>query len=54
MLELPIKYVCSEDCAGLCVTCGKNLNDGDCGCKEEEGDPRWGVLKGLMDEKDVK
>ena len=32
VLELPIKILCKEDCRGLCPSCGKNLNSGDCGC----------------------
>ncbi len=32
VLEIPIKILCREDCRGLCPSCGKNLNDGDCGC----------------------
>lgn len=32
VLALPIKILCKEDCLGLCPVCGKNLNDGDCGC----------------------
>lgn len=36
MLGLPLKNLCSEDCKGLCPKCGKNLNDGPCGCPETE------------------
>ncbi len=32
VLALPTKILCKEDCLGLCPSCGKNLNDGDCGC----------------------
>lgn len=32
VLALPTKILCKEDCLGLCPTCGKNLNDGECGC----------------------
>ncbi|MBO5213440.1 MAG: DUF177 domain-containing protein [Clostridia bacterium] len=34
VLELPTKILCKEDCLGLCPSCGKNLNDGECGCSE--------------------
>ena len=34
VLEIPIKILCREDCRGLCPSCGKNLNDGECGCNE--------------------
>ena len=36
-LSLPLKRLCREDCRGLCPTCGKNLNAGDCGCPPPGG-----------------
>ncbi len=47
-LALPFKFLCSEDCKGLCVKCGKNLNDGPCSCKSDT-DPRWDALLQLLD-----
>jgi uncharacterized protein len=44
LLELPMKPLCRPDCAGLCPTCGKNRNEGPCGCREEPSDPRLAVL----------
>jgi uncharacterized protein len=32
VLEVPIKPLCREDCRGLCVTCGADLNAGECDC----------------------
>lgn len=49
LLELPSKYLCSEDCKGLCPVCGKNLNEGPCGCDLHQIDPRLEVLKKLID-----
>jgi uncharacterized protein len=43
-LALPLNPLCRPDCAGLCARCGKDLNDGACGCVEEETDPRWDAL----------
>ena len=34
LLQLPTKVLCNEDCKGLCLKCGKDLNYGDCGCCE--------------------
>ena len=34
LLELPYRFLCSEDCKGLCPTCGVNLNLGTCTCQE--------------------
>ena len=39
--------VCDPECRGLCPRCGKNLNEGPCGCAEEEVDPRWERLRAL-------
>ncbi len=50
LLELPMKNLCREDCRGLCPHCGKNLNDGLCGCKEDSADPRLAVLRQLLDQ----
>jgi len=46
---LPIRPVCRPDCAGLCVTCGRDLNDGPCGCPSDEADDRWSDLAALAD-----
>lgn len=49
-LELPMRIVCSEECAGLCPSCGANRNlEGACRC-EPEADPRWSALKDLAGE----
>jgi uncharacterized protein len=44
-LAVPLFALCREDCRGLCPTCGKNLNEGDCGCVVEEVDDRWAALR---------
>ncbi len=43
-MNLPSKKLCNENCKGLCPKCGKNLNDGDCGCDTRETDPRFDAL----------
>ncbi len=43
-LSMPMKFVCREDCRGLCYICGADLNEGDCGCKKEEPDSRLAAL----------
>lgn len=48
ILELPMRFLCSEDCKGLCPRCGANLNRGPCGCAQVEDDPRWAPLKKLL------
>jgi len=46
-LSIPMKPLCKEDCKGLCPTCGKDLNEGECDCPKEAIDPRFAVLKDL-------
>lgn len=48
ILDMETKFLCAEDCKGLCPTCGKNLNDGPCGCRKQT-DPRFAVLEQLLD-----
>lgn len=46
LLTIPMKPLCREDCAGLCPTCGNNLNQSDCQCPSPP-DPRWAKLAAL-------
>ena len=48
VLNLDSKLLCKEDCEGLCCRCGKNLNEGPCGCQKEI-DPRLAALRQLLD-----
>ena len=48
VLNMDSKLLCKDDCAGLCCRCGKNLNDGPCGCQKEL-DPRFAALRQLLD-----
>ena len=50
LLALPPFPLCREECAGLCATCGKDLNEGPCTCPTEEADSRWEALQGLLDQ----
>jgi len=46
-LALPMKPLCVEDCHGLCVQCGTNLNRGSCSCERDWVDPRLAALAKL-------
>jgi DUF177 domain-containing protein len=35
ILAAPMQPLCKEDCAGLCASCGKDLNEGPCHCAVE-------------------
>lgn len=52
ILVLPIKRLCREECRGLCPKCGTNLNQGNCGCREERVDPRLAPLRQLLSKKE--
>ncbi len=51
VLNLPLKFLCKDDCKGLCTVCGCNLNHSQCDCLKQEIDPRLAALKGLLDNK---
>lgn len=46
--SLPINYLCSDECKGLCSICGCNLNRESCSCNAENTDPRLAVLKEFL------
>ena len=48
VLDMDTKYLCSEDCKGLCPGCGVNLNREACRCRKPV-DPRWAALEQLLD-----
>ena len=47
VLNMDMRILCREDCKGLCPQCGKNLNEGPCGCSKPI-DPRLEKLKALL------
>jgi uncharacterized protein len=49
LLNIPMKPLCSDNCRGICRTCGKNLNEGDCSCPYTETDSRFNILKKILD-----
>ncbi len=46
-VSLEIQPLCRPDCRGLCPTCGKDLNLGDCDCEPVETESPWSKLAGL-------
>ncbi len=52
VLELPFMPLCQEDCAGLCPTCGANLNADPDHTHGDAIDPRWGDLAGWQSAQD--
>ena len=47
-MEFPLRFLCRDDCKGLCQRCGKNLNEGECACVKKEIDPRLAALADLL------
>ena len=48
ILSEPLRFVCREDCKGLCPDCGVNLNEQSCGCAKDIIDPRLIALAKLL------
>jgi uncharacterized protein len=44
LLTMPVKPLCRPDCAGICPSCGHNLNQGPCQCPPHSYDQRWSKL----------
>ena len=47
ILNMDQRLLCREDCKGLCIKCGADLNEGPCTCNKEI-DPRLAVLGQLL------
>ena len=48
--QLPMRFLCREDCRGLCPKCGVNLNTGSCSCREGEDDVNpFSVLRSIVE-----
>lgn len=55
LLDIPHVFHCSEDCKGLCIGCGANLNREECTCSKKSKDHSpapleespWSALDGL-------
>lgn len=54
VVNLPTRFLCREDCKGLCSHCGKDLNEGECGCLPEpdKANP-FSSLSKLYDDEEV-
>lgn len=48
MMNWPLKTLCKEDCKGICKMCGKDLNEGECGCDTFVPDPRMAAIADLF------
>lgn len=49
-LGVPLRPLCRPDCAGLCPTCGTDLNEDPCDGHDEPSGSPFDALKGLFDD----
>lgn len=47
LIDAPATPLCRDDCAGLCPTCGTDLNTASCDCQAPPADDRWSALDQL-------
>lgn len=48
LINMPVKVLCHEECKGICMVCGHNLNEGECGCDTFVPDPRMAAIKDIF------
>jgi uncharacterized protein len=44
IVDLPMRFLCDDNCKGICPQCGHNLNISPCDCSTKAVDPRLSVL----------
>ena len=49
LLQMPSRFLCSDECKGLCPGCGADLNKKNCSCEQAQIDPRLSKLKEFFD-----
>jgi DUF177 domain-containing protein len=47
LLALPMRWMCEDDCKGICPSCGRNRNQEDCDCNNKAADDRWSKLRSI-------
>lgn len=48
LIHFPMKTLCRENCKGICLKCGKDLNHGECGCDRASLDPRMAAIQDIF------
>ncbi|NLL00042.1 MAG: DUF177 domain-containing protein [Clostridiales bacterium] len=44
IIGLPMSLLCSDECKGICMNCGTDLNEGSCDCDNTVLDPRMSAI----------
>ncbi|MDH3308329.1 MAG: YceD family protein [Acidimicrobiia bacterium] len=52
VLDLPLTPLCRPECAGLCPTCGTDLNTDPCEGHDDTGSSPFAILQDLLDPED--
>jgi len=47
ILAIPFKPLCSEDCKGLCIKCGAELNLAKCECSQDNMNLKFNALNNI-------
>ncbi|MCR5144273.1 MAG: DUF177 domain-containing protein [Lachnospiraceae bacterium] len=50
LVNWPAKVLCKDDCKGICLICGQNLNIQDCGCNRHVIDSRMAAFQDVFDQ----
>lgn len=48
IVSLPMSQLCSDECKGICMHCGTNLNEGSCDCDNTVLDPRMSAIRDIF------
>ena len=48
IVSLPMSQLCSDECKGICMHCGANLNEGSCDCDNTVLDPRMSAIRDIF------
>ena len=48
IIGLPMSMLCSDECKGICMHCGTNLNEKSCDCDNALLDPRMSAIRDIF------
>ncbi|HHX11332.1 MAG TPA: DUF177 domain-containing protein [Clostridiales bacterium] len=48
IIGLPMRMLCSDECKGICIHCGTNLNKKSCDCDNTVLDPRMSAIRDIF------
>ncbi len=48
IIGFPMRLLCSDECKGICMHCGTNLNESSCDCDNTVLDPRMSAIRDIF------